>query len=88
MRKLAFMKCEQAIKVGQNQSTAYLKHEEYDMTMLDNCTIIVQCKKHGAIARTSLFNVPYWIDMEDLPEADQPRQGASRKKAGQTLEVQ
>lgn len=67
-----------AIRIG-SETKAYLMSEQYDMT-LEGVMVWIKCKRTGAGAFTTLFNVPYGEALE-FNEAKDDSPGTHKKKA-------
>ncbi len=75
--KLKALAVANAIRIG-SETKAYLMSEQYDMT-IDGNIVWIECKKSGAKAFTTLFNVPYGEALE-ANEGNEHPPGAHKKK--------
>ena len=75
--KLKALAVANAIRIG-SETKAYLMAEQYDMT-LDGNLVWIECKRTGAKAFTTLFNVPYGEALNTDARNEDP-QGTPKKK--------
>lgn len=79
-----------AVKVG-NAEHLFLRGDSHDIDLVSDTVVRIKEKKSGAVAYSSLFNVPFWtmdekelnLEAEGIPPAENLDIAAPKKKAPQ-----